>query len=131
MVIVPVLLILPARPGFATMPAELFDPVIWIRPSFLTLSLLSIVIAFPLAGLTEPVEEMRTSSLPVLVSTGVVIAVLMSVSALAIVGSKANDRGVKQVAASSLRIQGSSGWSAPPGIGGASFTVFFWGRGHA
>src|SRR5678815_4506436 len=94
----------PARPGLATMPAELFAPVIWIRPSFLTLSLLSIVTAFPPAGLTEPVEEIRTSSLPVLVSTGVVIAVLMTVSALATAGSKANDRGVKQVAASSLRI---------------------------
>ena len=77
----PVLLMVPLRFVLARIPVDPLEPVIWIVPSFLTLSLLLIVTAAPLVGLTEPVELMRMSSLAVPVATGVVIAVLITVSA--------------------------------------------------
>jgi hypothetical protein len=64
------------------------------------------------------------SSLPVLVRTGFVTAVLITISALAVAGKRANDRGVKQVAASSLRIGGPLAGAHRSGGRRAHFDLF-------
>ena len=80
-------------------------PDIAIVPSFLTLSLLLMVTAAPLAGLTEPAVVMRMSSLAVPVATGVVTAVLMTVSAEAGAAAMVAAMAVRPVVASRRRIQ--------------------------
>src|SRR5689334_15499239 len=105
MTMVPVLVMLPARLVLARMPVELLAPAIAIAPSFFTLSLLLIVTATPLVGLTDPVELIRRSSLAVPVRTGVVTAVLMTVSAAAGMALSPKTTGVRAVAASRQRIE--------------------------
>ena len=89
MMILPVaeLAIVPVTPALAKMPRAPSELVIWIVPSLATLLLLSIVTAVPLVGLIEPAEPILISSaapdLTVEVLTGVVVAVVMLVSAYA------------------------------------------------
>src|ERR1044071_7551831 len=102
---VPVLVMLPVRLVLARIPVALLAPLIAIMPSFLTLSLLLMVTAAPLVGLTDPVELIRISSLAVPVRTGVVTAVLTTVSAKAGMALSARATGVRAVAASRQRIE--------------------------
>src|SRR5574338_138475 len=82
MVMVPLLVMFPAKFGLARMPVEPFAPVIVIAPSLVTPLLLSMVTAAPPVGLTDPVEVMRISP-DTLVVSGVVTAVVIVVSAAA------------------------------------------------
>src|SRR3954469_12073959 len=105
MVIVPVLVMFPLRFGLARTPTAPLAPVMATVPSFLTLSLLLMVTAAPDVGLIEPVELIRTSSLAVPVAMGVVMAVLITVSAKAGVADKPKATGVRAVATRRQRIQ--------------------------
>ena len=106
MVIVPLLVMFPDRLALARMPVEPFDPWMAMAPSLVTLLLVLIVTAAPLVGLTEPVELIRTSSLVAPVVTGVVIAVLITVSAAA-GPDRPSTSAETQVVASKERIESS------------------------
>src|SRR6476469_4649350 len=88
MVIVPLLVMSPPNPGLARIPTAPFAPVMAMTPSFLAVLLLLIVIAAPLVGFIEPVVVTWMSP-EVLVESGVVVAVLITVSAAAGVASRA------------------------------------------
>src|SRR5690349_6718597 len=104
MMILPVaaLVMPPVVPALAKIPVAPFELLISIEPSLTTLLLLSTVTAVPDVGLIDPVEVIFTSSaapaLTVEVRTGAVVAVVIVVSAWAVVERKA----ARQVEASKV-----------------------------